>query len=54
MTIADLDLATAAGQIKTGSLCREDWAAKCNRLLRTEQELGTDAPYGGNQEVKGY
>jgi enolase len=53
MTNADLTLATAAGQIKTGSLCRSDRVAKYNRLLRIEQELGADAPYRGGQEVKG-
>ena len=45
-TIADLAVATAAGQIKTGSLCRSDRVAKYNRLLRIEAELGnTVAPY---------
>lgn len=38
-TIADLAVATAAGQIKTGSLCRTDRVAKYNRLLRIEEEL---------------
>lgn len=52
-TIADLAVATAAGQIKTGSLCRSDRVAKYNRLLRIEQELGADAPYRGRQEIKG-
>jgi enolase len=52
-TIADLAVATAAGQIKTGSLCRSDRVAKYNRLLRIEQELGADAPYHGRQEIKG-
>lgn len=46
-TIADLAVATAAGQIKTGSLCRSDRIAKYNRLLRIEQELGEQAPYAG-------
>ncbi|WP_423063582.1 phosphopyruvate hydratase [Candidiatus Paracoxiella cheracis] len=46
-TIADLAVATAAGQIKTGSLCRSDRVAKYNRLLRIEQELGEQAPYAG-------
>ncbi len=50
-TIADLAVATAAGQIKTGSLCRSDRVAKYNRLLRIEAELGTDqAPYRGKAE----
>ena len=52
-TIADLAVATAAGQIKTGSLCRSDRVAKYNRLLRIEQELGSEAPYRGRQEIKG-
>ena len=47
-TIADLAVATAAGQIKTGSLCRSDRVAKYNRLLRIEAEL--DAPYKGRAE----
>jgi enolase len=52
-TIADLAVATAAGQIKTGSLCRSDRVAKYNRLLRIEAELGTDnAPYRGIAEFK--
>ena len=46
-TIADLAVATLAGQIKTGSLCRSDRVAKYNRLLRIEQELGDRAPYAG-------
>jgi len=46
-TIADLAVATDAGQIKTGSLCRSDRIAKYNRLLRIEQELGDQAPYAG-------
>jgi enolase len=52
-TIADLAVATSAGQIKTGSLCRSDRVAKYNRLLRIEAELGTDAaPYRGRAEFK--
>lgn len=52
-TIADLAVATAAGQIKTGSLCRSDRVAKYNRLLRIEAELGSDvAPYRGRAEFK--
>ncbi|MEO8798786.1 MAG: phosphopyruvate hydratase [Polyangiaceae bacterium] len=44
--IADLAVATNAGQIKTGSLCRSDRVAKYNQLLRIEFELGTGALYG--------
>jgi len=51
-TIADLAVATAAGQIKTGSLCRSDRVAKYNRLLRIEAELGSLAPYNGRAEFK--
>ena len=46
-TIADLAVATGAGQIKTGSLCRSDRVAKYNQLLRIEQELGEQASYPG-------
>ncbi|WP_415900484.1 phosphopyruvate hydratase [Neptuniibacter sp. QD48_11] len=46
-TIADLAVGTAAGQIKTGSLCRSDRVAKYNRLLRIEAELTGEAPYPG-------
>jgi len=49
-TIADLAVATGAGQIKTGSLCRSDRVSKYNRLLRIEQELGSRAIYRGIQE----
>lgn len=49
-TIADLAVATSAGQIKTGSLCRSDRVAKYNRLLRIEAELG--AVYRGRDEFK--
>lgn len=45
--IADLAVATNAGQIKTGSLCRSDRLAKYNQLLRIEQELGDNALYQG-------
>jgi len=52
-TIADLAVATAAGQIKTGSLCRSDRVSKYNRLLRIEAELGNKAaPYRGLAEFK--
>jgi enolase len=47
VTIADIAVATNAGQIKTGSLCRTDRIAKYNQLLRIEEELGADAIYGG-------
>jgi enolase len=46
-TIADLAVATAAGQIKTGSLCRSERIAKYNQLLRIEDELGDAAIYAG-------
>jgi enolase len=49
-TIADLAVATAAGQIKTGSLCRTDRVAKYNRLLVIEEELQGAAPYRGRAE----
>jgi len=48
-TIADLAVATGAGQIKTGAPSRTDRVAKYNRLLRIEEELGSDAVYGGLQ-----
>jgi enolase len=51
--IADLAVGTAAGQIKTGSLCRSDRVSKYNQLLRIEQELGAKAPYRGRVEIKG-
>jgi enolase len=51
-TIADLAVGTAAGQIKTGSLCRSDRVSKYNRLLRIEAELGAQAPYRGRAEFK--
>jgi enolase len=44
-TIADLAVATNAGQIKTGAPCRSDRVAKYNRLLRIEEELGSSAVY---------
>jgi enolase len=46
-TIADIAVATNAGQIKTGSLSRTDRVAKYNQLLRIEQLLGKNAVYGG-------
>jgi len=48
-TIADLAVATAATQIKTGSLCRSDRVAKYNQLLRIEEALGGAARYAGRQ-----
>ena len=50
-TIADLAVGTAAGQIKTGSLCRSDRVAKYNQLLRIEQQVR--ASYRGRQEFIG-
>lgn len=50
-TIADLAVGTAAGQIKTGSLCRSDRVAKYNQLLRIEQQVR--ASYRGSQEFIG-
>jgi enolase len=47
VTIADLAIATGAGQIKTGAPCRTDRVAKYNQLLRIEEELGGDATYPG-------
>lgn len=52
-TIADLAVATAAGQIKTGSLCRSDRVSKYNQLLRIEQELDGLALYRGKLEFRG-
>jgi enolase 1/2/3 len=46
VTIADIAVATNAGQIKTGSLCRTDRVAKYNQLLRIEEDLGEAARYG--------
>ena len=51
-TIADLAVGTAAGQIKTGSLCRTDRVCKYNQLLRIEEALGEKAPYRGIAEFK--
>ena len=50
-TIADLAVATGAGQIKTGSLCRSDRVAKYNRLLRIEAETDGLAKYNGLKEL---
>jgi enolase len=52
-TIADLAVATGAGQIKTGSLCRTDRVAKYNRLLWIEAELGAAARYAGRTTLRG-
>ena len=52
-TIADLAVGTAAGQIKTGSLCRSDRVAKYNQLLRIEEFLGDKAIFNGRSEIKG-
>ena len=52
-TIADLAVGTAAGQIKTGSLCRSDRISKYNQLLRIEEFLGDKAVFNGRSEIKG-
>ncbi len=52
-TIADLAVATNAGQIKTGSLCRSDRLAKYNQLIRIEGELGDTARYAGKSVIRG-
>ncbi|RCV89228.1 phosphopyruvate hydratase [Billgrantia montanilacus] len=52
-TIADLAVGTAAGQIKTGSLCRSDRVAKYNRLLVIEQQLAGQVEYPGLAAIKG-
>ncbi|MEM7304877.1 MAG: phosphopyruvate hydratase [Pseudomonadota bacterium] len=49
VTIADLAVATGAGQIKTGSMSRSDRVAKYNQLIRIEEELGTSAIYPGRK-----
>jgi enolase len=51
-TIADLAVATGAGQIKTGSASRSDRVAKYNQLLRIEEELGARARYAGQEAIK--
>ena len=53
-TIADLSVATNAGQIKTGSLSRSDRTAKYNQLLRIEEELGDRCYYPGRSEFSKY
>jgi enolase len=52
-TIADLAVATSAGQIKTGSASRTDRVAKYNQLLRIEEELGGSAKYAGQSAIRG-
>ncbi|MHA1164207.1 MAG: phosphopyruvate hydratase [Alphaproteobacteria bacterium] len=51
-TIADLAVATNAGQIKTGSLSRSDRLAKYNQLIRIEEELGDSAEYAGRSVIR--
>jgi enolase len=51
-TIADLAVATSAGQIKTGSASRSDRTAKYNQLLRIEEELGSAAKYAGKSAIR--
>jgi enolase 1/2/3 len=51
-TIADIAVATNAGQIKTGSLSRSDRIAKYNQLIRIEEELGSSAQYAGRNALK--
>jgi len=51
-TIADLAVATSAGQIKTGSASRTDRVAKYNQLLRIEEELGAHGRYAGRAAIK--
>ncbi|MFM1816917.1 MAG: hypothetical protein RLZ98_3612 [Pseudomonadota bacterium] len=51
-TIADLAVATNAGQIKTGSLCRSDRLAKYNQLIRIEEQLDSSARYGGRTAIR--
>ncbi len=52
-SIADLAVGAGCGQIKTGSLCRTDRIGKYNRLLRIEEELGSEAQYAGPSKLKG-
>ncbi len=51
-TLADLAVATNAGQIKTGSLSRSDRIAKYNQLIRIEEELGSSGQYAGKAAIK--
>ncbi len=52
VTIADLAVATNAGQIKTGAPCRGERTAKYNQLLRIEEELGKRAVYAGKKAFR--
>ena len=52
VTIADLAVATDAGQIKTGAPCRGERTAKYNQLLRIEEELGSKAVYAGKKAFR--
>ena len=52
VTIADLAVATNAGQIKTGAPCRGERTAKYNQLLRIEEELGKRAVYAGKSAFR--
>jgi enolase len=52
-SIADLAVGTSSGQLKTGSLCRTDRVCKYNRLLRIEEQLGSDAEYAGPSRLSG-
>ena len=51
-TIADLAVATNAGQIKTGAPCRGERTAKYNQLLRIEEELGKRAVFAGKEAFR--
>ena len=51
-TIADIAVATNAGQIKTGAPSRTDRVAKYNQLLRIEELLGADAEYAGDRDFR--
>jgi enolase len=53
-TIAHIAVATNAGQIKTGSLCRSDRTAKYNELIRIEEYLGANAKYAGKSILKNF
>lgn len=53
-TIADISVATGAGQIKTGSLSRSDRVAKYNRLMAIEDELGNAAQYPGKAALRAF
>jgi len=54
VTIADLAVATNAGQIKTGAPARSDRVAKYNQLLRLEEQLGSQARFLGARALSGY